>query len=86
MGRVTGTDSRAFSFYVLNAFLLFIEPSGSGNLRTIKLTNVMKTKSFAENVIKYQAPQVEIIEVEVEKGFATSGNGGDYGDDNVPVE
>ena len=28
-GRVTGTDSRAFSFYMVNLILLF-EPSGSG--------------------------------------------------------
>ena len=27
--------------------------------------------------VKYDAPQVEIIEVEVEKGFATSGGPGD---------
>ena len=31
----------------------------------------MKTKEF----VKYDAPEVEIIEVEVEKGFATSGEG-----------
>ena len=30
--------------------------------------------------IKYEAPQIEIIEVAVEKGFATSGISG-YGDD-----
>ena len=28
---------------------------------------------FVEEVIKYDAPQVEVIEVEVEKGFAVSG-------------
>ena len=32
----------------------------------------MKTTSFAEDMIDYQAPQVEVIEVEVEKGFAAS--------------
>ena len=26
----------------------------------------------------YEAPQVEVIEVEVEKGFATSGEGGEW--------
>lgn len=31
----------------------------------------MKTMSFAE-LNNYQAPQVEVIEVEVEKGFAGS--------------
>jgi len=31
MGRVTGTDSRAFSFYMDNFHLLY-EPSGSGSL------------------------------------------------------
>lgn len=29
-------------------------------------------------VIGYEAPQVEIVEVEVEKGFATSGQGTTY--------
>lgn len=28
-------------------------------------------------VIGYEAPQVEIVEVEVEKGFAVSGDGND---------
>ena len=32
----------------------------------------MNTKVFIEN---YEAPQVEIIEVEVEKGFAASNSG-----------
>lgn len=32
----------------------------------------MKTTNFAEEAIKYDAPQVEMIEVEVEKGFAQS--------------
>ena len=32
----------------------------------------MKKMDFAEEVIKYEAPQVEVIVVEVEKGFATS--------------
>ena len=33
-------------------------------------------------VLNYEVPQVEIIEVEVEQGFATSGGGenGDWGD------
>lgn len=31
-------------------------------------------------VLNYEVPQVEIIEVEVEQGFATSGEGGDWGD------
>lgn len=29
-------------------------------------------------VLNYESPQVEIIEVEVEQGFATSGNPSDY--------
>jgi len=28
----------------------------------------------------YESPQVEVIEVEVEKGFAVSGNDDDYSD------
>ena len=42
----------------------------------------MRTKEFAENVVKaqYQAPAVEIIEVEVEKGFAVSDP--NFGTDN----
>ena len=35
----------------------------------------MEKKNFIEN---YEAPQVEIVEVEVEKGYATS-FGGEYG-------
>ena len=34
----------------------------------------MRKKEIAEEVIKYDAPQVKVIEVEVEKGFAVSGN------------
>ena len=35
----------------------------------------MEKKNFIEN---YEAPQVEIVEVEVEKGFAVSGGTEDY--------
>lgn len=38
----------------------------------------MKKQEF----VKYETPQVEVIEVEVEKGFATSGDG--YGGTNNP--
>lgn len=34
----------------------------------------MRKMELVKEVIKYDAPQVEMIEVEVEKGFATSGN------------
>ena len=34
-------------------------------------------KTIAENGIKYETPQVEIIEVEVEKGFSNSFELGD---------
>lgn len=34
----------------------------------------MKTTEF----LNYEAPQVEIVEVEVEKGFAVSGNLDDF--------
>lgn len=37
----------------------------------------MKKYVFAESVSHYQAPEVEVIEVEVEKGFAASGNESD---------
>lgn len=30
------------------------------------------------DVIEYEAPQVEVIEVEVEKGFSASGEGDDF--------
>ena len=33
----------------------------------------MKNIEFVESIVMYDAPQVEIIEVEVEKGFAVSG-------------
>lgn len=39
----------------------------------------MKKLDLAEEVFKYEAPQVEVIEVEVEKGFASS-VGGEAGD------
>lgn len=32
-----------------------------------------------QNFMDYEAPQVELIEVEVEKGFATSANPADFG-------
>ena len=38
----------------------------------------MKTETVFQD---YEAPQVEIVEVEVEKGFATSGNE-NYGDND----
>ena len=37
---------------------------------------IMSAKNIIEN---YEAPQVEIVEVEVEKGFAVSGEGWDDG-------
>lgn len=35
-----------------------------------------------EKGILYVAPQVDVLEVEVEKGFATSGSAGDGYDEN----
>ena len=41
-----------------------------------------------EEMMVYEAPQVEVVEVEVEKGFAASGDpksfrfGGHFGDDD----
>ena len=32
----------------------------------------MKNIEFVESIVDYAAPQVKVIEVEVEKGFATS--------------
>jgi len=34
----------------------------------------MKKVEFVENVEKYESPQVEVLEVEVEMGFAISSN------------
>ena len=39
----------------------------------------MNKRVFDESVNNYQAPEVEIIEVEVEKGFATSDGYGETG-------
>ena len=39
----------------------------------------MKNMEFVENVVNYDAPQVEVIEVEVEKGFAASDGYGETG-------
>ncbi len=36
-----------------------------------------------EIVLSYEAPQVEVIEVEVERGFATSGEGFDEQEGNA---
>ena len=73
-GRVTGTDSPPFFIYEL--IKIYLELSGSGNLPTIHLLSNMKVTDFSfqsENLaVEYVAPQVEIIEVEVEKGFAQS--------------
>jgi len=33
----------------------------------------MKNIEFVESIVDYTAPQVKVIEVEVEKGFAVSG-------------
>ena len=33
--------------------------------------------------LNYEAPQVEVIEVEIEKGFASSGESGDMGYGNI---
>ena len=44
----------------------------------------MKTMEVVENVIRYEAPQVRIIEVEVEKGFAISDEVGG-GVDDMPI-
>ena len=54
------------------------EPSGSGNLRTYKIDFMMNRVKFEEFADMYQAPVVECMEVEVEKGFAISpgGSGG----------
>ena len=35
--------------------------------------------------VAYEAPTVEVIEVEVEKGFTTSISGGAFGDDDGTV-
>ena len=37
----------------------------------------MKSKE-QQTMVAYEAPKVEVIEVEVEKGFATSGEPTDY--------
>ena len=34
----------------------------------------MKNLGFVESMVNYDAPQVKVIEVEVEKGFAVSSN------------
>ena len=38
----------------------------------MKILNKMNINMKTEEMMVYEAPQVEIIEVEVEKGFATS--------------
>lgn len=37
---------------------------------------------ITNELVAYEAPQVEVIAVEVEKGFAASGDG--YGDTEIP--
>ena len=39
-----------------------------------KISWIMKKVEFVENVEKYESPQVEVLEVEVEMGFAISSN------------
>lgn len=43
----------------------------------------MKEMGFVEFVAMYDAPRVEVLEVEVEKGFAASGDEGETGDVNT---
>ena len=42
----------------------------------------MKEQVFSEEVRNYQTPEVEIVEVEVEKGFEASGDG--FGGTDTP--
>lgn len=59
LNRIISKSSHALFFYWLS----------SGNWLATKLINYMRIK--AEEGV-YEAPIVEVIEVEVEKGFATS--------------
>ena len=40
----------------------------------------MNMKTVNDNRQPYEAPRIEVIEIEVEKGFALSGNGSDSDD------
>ena len=51
--------------------------------RSLIHSMIMRKMELAKEVIKYDAPQVEIIEVEVEQGFAASDSEGD-GEGNMP--
>ena len=45
----------------------------------MKILNKMNINMKTEEMMVYEAPQVEIIEVEVEKGFAASAEPADFG-------
>ena len=57
--------------------LLLINPLTSGNWSAQNLKIMGK-------YLNYETPQVEVIEVEVEKGFATSPGGDGYGGTETP--
>ena len=86
MGRVTGTDSRAFSFLYAFIILSFNEPSGSGICGQNKTNRRMRKVEFVENETNYVAPLVEMIEIEVEKGFSSSGGSGSLDDEYIDGE
>ena len=60
-----------FYLYVSYSFIYIHDAVAPSNFKTYFIMEKME-------FIKYDAPQVEVIEVEVEKGFAVS-NGGDGG-------
>ena len=56
--------------------------SETKNLKTYSnnhLNNILTMKSKEQAMAAYEAPKVEVIEVEVEKGFAASLDGQDGG-------
>ena len=63
-----------FTFLFICLFLFYLSTFDAVAPSYLKLI-IMKT--IAENGIKYETPQVEIIEVEVEKGFSNSFELGD---------
>ena len=84
-GRVTGTDSRAFFF---NYYMTFFYPPGLGSLAgtsyiTMKVDELKKgpaSGSPASGLFPaYTKPEVEILVIHVERGYASSFSSGDAG-------
>ena len=62
-------EKPTYRIKTISSHTLFFYPLSSGNWEAYKIQVTMKNH---EKAMSYESPQVQVIEVEVEKGFATS--------------